>query len=597
MESTVRNNGGSSTETLAAGTAGRRVGILHFEAALSQCIDIIELGTGDIQGALGIHHHADPGTLHQNVPVLRLVLKIHFVLQARTAPAHHGNPEDATGTPLLGQQRRDLVGRRSGQLDQAEYGATDRGSTDRNTGLGPTDCRLAGPIPLRKRCLVRANSNSRRGFLKTAAFASSAAMLPAWFLAEAADSPRPQVPLAANDRPTVALIGCGGMGRADARNARRFGDIVALCDVDQARLDEAQKDFPTAKRYTDFRDCVRHPGLHAVINGTPDHWHTLVNLAAVQAGKDIYSEKPLTLTLDEGRRLVDAVQQAGTVFQTGSQQRSDRRFRLAVELVRNGRIGTLRHVVTSLPSGAHGGPFNTTALPSGFDWNFWQGQTPSLAYVRERAHGSFRYWWEYSAGTLTDWGAHHNDIALWGLGETGPVEAEAVPLRDPMPGGFTVPSTYVVHYRYANGVTHLCRTVDTEGPGGNVLTPNTGPGQMANGILFEGSNGWIFVSRGTLTASDPALLNEPLTSRTWTAYVSDDHMGNFFDCIRTRKDPICSVEVGHRSVSVCHIGAISLRLGRPVRWDPKGQTFPGDRDAERWVAREQRKGFDYDMIS
>lgn len=436
----------------------------------------------------------------------------------------------------------------------------------------------------------------RRRFLLSSAMITGAAALPAWFEAEAADASKPRVPLAANDRPAIALIGCGGMGRADARNASRFGDVVALCDLDEARLDEAQKQYPTAKRYHDFRDCVQHPGLHVVINGTPDHWHTLVNLAAIRAGRDIYSEKPLTLTVDEGKRLVKAVRDAGTVFQTGSQQRSDKRFRLAVELVRNGRLGQLRHVTTSLPSGQHGGPFAPGEVPPGFDWNFWQGQTVAVPYVKERAHGSFRYWWDYSAGTLTDWGAHHNDIALWAIGEPGPIHAEAQALRDPVAGGFSFPGTFFVSYRYANGVTQTCRTVETEGPSGSVLDPKTPPAQMSNGVLFEGNDGWIFVSRGTIAASDPAILQEPLTHKTWSAYVSDDHMGNFFDCVRSRKAPICDAEVGHRSVSVCHVGAIALRVGHPVTWDPKRERFDGDSRADRWIAREQRKGFDYGML-
>jgi len=439
-------------------------------------------------------------------------------------------------------------------------------------------------------------AGSRRRFLRASSLLAASAALPRWFEMEAAEQPRPRIPHSPNDRPAVALIGCGGMGRADAKNASRFGDIVAICDLDDGRLDEAQQQFPGAKRYRDFRDCVAHPGLHAVINGTPDHWHTLVNLAAVQAGRDVYSEKPLTLTLDEGRRVVQAVRRSSAVFQTGSQQRSDRRFRLAVELVRNGRLGSLRHVTTSLPSGPHGGPFASSEPPPGFDWNFWQGQTALVPYVRERAHGSFRYWWDYSEGTLSDWGAHHNDIALWGIGEPGPVWAEAQALRDPVPGGFSFPGTYWVNYRYANGVTHTCRTVDTEGPAGNVLDPKPGPTQMPNGVLFEGTGGWIFVSRGTIEASDPALLQEPLTVRTWDPYISDDHMGNFFDCLRSRKDPICDAETGHRGVSVCHIGAIALRLGRPVRWNPIRERFEGDREANRQCSREQRRGFDYGMI-
>ena len=441
---------------------------------------------------------------------------------------------------------------------------------------------------------------TRRRFLQASTVLAAGAALPSWFEAEAADQPRSRVPFSANDRPAIALIGCGGMGRADAKTASRFGDVVAICDLDEARLDEAEKQHPGAKRYKDFRDCLGHAGLHVVINGTPDHWHTLVNLAAIKAGKDIYSEKPLTLTIDEGRRLVKAVRASGTVFQTGSQQRSDQRFRLAVELVRNGRLGTLKHVTTSLPSGPHGGPFAPSDVPAGLDWNFWQGQTASVPYVKERAHGSFRYWWDYSAGTLTDWGAHHNDIALWALGlplgEAGPVAVEGHALRDPVPGGYSFPSTWYVNFRYANGMTHTCRTVQTEGGSGNVIDPRTPPAQMPNGVLFEGSSGWVFVTRGKIEASDPAILNEPLTRRTWSAYASDDHMGNFFDCLRSRKAPICEAEVGHRSVSVCHLGAIAIRLGRPLRWDPKTERFAGDREANGWVAREQRKGFDYDIV-
>lgn len=440
-------------------------------------------------------------------------------------------------------------------------------------------------------------SPSRRRFLKSAALLAAASPLPAWFEAEARVSKRPRIALSANDRPAIALVGCGGMGRHDAKLASAFGDIVAICDVDDARLDEAQKQWPAAKRYRDYRDCLQHLGLHAIINATPDHWHTFINLAAVRSGKDVYSEKPLTLTIDEGRRLVEAVRANGTIFQTGSQQRSDKRFRLAVELVRNGRLGTLKHITTSLPSGPHGGPFAPSAPPATLDWNLWQGQTPDLSYVKERCHGTFRYWWEYSAGTLTDWGAHHNDIALWGLGlplsAAGPVRVEGHALRDPLPGGYSFPSTYIVHYRYANGVTHTCRTVQTEGGSGNVLDPKTPPAQMPNGVLFEGSEGWIFVTRGRIEASHPGILEEPLNNRTWSAEVSDDHMGNFIEGMRRRRTPICGAEVGHRSVSLCHLGAIAIRLGRPLRWNAQRERFVEDREADAWIARPQRPGFGY----
>ncbi len=437
---------------------------------------------------------------------------------------------------------------------------------------------------------------NRRAFLRATALTAAHASLPIWFTARAQDVSAPKPVLSPNERPALALIGCGGMGRADARSASRFGDIVAICDVDTQRLDAAAQDFPKAKRYSDARKCLNQLGLNAIINGTPDHWHTPINLAAIRRKLDIYSEKPLTLTLEEGRRLVSAVRSGRTVLQTGSQQRSDARFRLAVELVRNGRIGKLKHIITSLPSGRHGGPFEHTPPPEHLDWDQWQGPVDAVPYVRERCHGSFRYWWDYSAGTLTDWGAHHNDIALWALGlpsrEAGPVAIEGHALRDPVPGGFSFPSTYWVQYRYANGVTHLCRTVSTEDGGGRELQKDQPPGQIPNGVVFEGADGWIFVRRGSITASDPALLTDPLENPEWQAPVSNDHMANFFECLTTRKDPVCPADVGHRSVSLCHLGAIAIRLGRPLRWNPARERFDEDDEANNLRRRPARAGYD-----
>jgi predicted dehydrogenase len=439
---------------------------------------------------------------------------------------------------------------------------------------------------------------SRRAVLRAGAILTAGSALPRWFTAEAAETPRPFVPSSPNDRPGILLVGCGGMGLYDLSLAAKFGEVVALCDVDATHLEKAGQKYPQARKFSDFREAVRTPGVDVVINGTPDHWHTLVNLAAVKAGRDVYSEKPLTFTIEEGRRLIQAVRSARRVLQTGSQQRSDRRFRLACELVRNGRIGRLQQVITSLPSGRHGGPFAPRPVPAGLDWDRWQGQTPAVEYVPERCHGSFRYWWEYVAGTLTDWGAHHNDIALWGMGldGSGPETIRARALLDPLPGGFSFPSTYSIEYGYANGVTHTCQTVVTEGPSGNVISEPPLPGQLPNGVKFIGSLGWIFVSRGKLEASDAGILQEPLTQRRVTLPVSDNHMGNFFDCIRSRADPICHAEIGHRSVSVCHLGAIALRLGRPVRWDPVREKFRGDAEADRWISRVQRAPYTYAYV-
>lgn len=438
---------------------------------------------------------------------------------------------------------------------------------------------------------------SRRRFLQTAALAGAGAALPAWYLAELRARAAGAPPSSPEGKPNVALIGCGGQGRYDTTLAAKFGSIIAVCDLDSRRAEQASKQFGGAKIYSDFRKLLERDDLQAVINGTPDHWHTFVNLAALKAGKDVYSEKPLTLTIDEGKRLVAAARRSGRILQTGSQQRSDARFRLACELVRNGRLGKLRHVVVSLPAGPRLGPFQPAPVPPELNWDFWQGQTPAVPYVPQRCHGSFRYWWEYSGGTMTDWGAHHNDIALWGLGleRSGPVAIEAKPLVEMIPGGYTAFSEYRVEYTYANGVTHTCQSTSGNGPDGSVRgTPR--PGEMPHGVRFEGANGWIFVTRGKIESSRPELLAEPLGAGATRLYASDNHMGNFFECIRSRKQPICDVEIGHRSVSVCHLGVLSLRLGRKLRWDPAAEQFVQDKEADGWLAREQRRPWTYDMV-
>ena len=431
---------------------------------------------------------------------------------------------------------------------------------------------------------------TRRSFLKTAAAVAAASTLPNWFLEELATP----VAHAADDQPAIALVGCGGMGRGDARNASRFGRVVAVCDVDDNQIAEAKKLWPDAETYKDFRKVMDRQDIQAVVCGTVDHWHTLVSLAALRSKKDVYCEKPLTLTIAEGQHLVKAVKETGRLLQTGSQQRSDKNFRLACELVRNGRIGKLKHVSVWLPSGRREGPFKTATPPAGFDWNMWQGPTPEVEYVAERTHVTFRYWWDYSGGTMTDWGAHHNDIALWGIGaeRSGPVSVEAKPKIEMIPGGFSAFSEYAVEYTYANGVTHSCHSTPANAWNGAVLDPK---GQQ-HGVKFEGSDGWIWVTRGKIEASDPEFLTTPLPSDAIRLPESNDHMGNFFESIKSRKPPICEAEIGHRSATVCHLGVISLRLGRKLQWDPQAEQFVGDAEANRWLTRELRKPWSYEAV-
>ncbi|MBN9121189.1 MAG: Gfo/Idh/MocA family oxidoreductase [Planctomycetes bacterium] len=430
----------------------------------------------------------------------------------------------------------------------------------------------------------------RRSVLRAAA----AAGLPAWFAAElAADEP----PRKAEDKPKIALIGCGGMGRGDANNARRFGTIAAVCDVDSGRAAEAAKQFGGAKVYSDFRKLLEaEKDVSVVINATPDHWHTLVNLAALKAGKDVYSEKPLTLTIDEGKRVVAAVKEHKRILQTGSQQRSDARFRLACEVVRNGRLGKLTTVTSVLPQGLNAGPFKTAVVPKELDWDAWQGPTAETEYVPERCHFSFRYWTEYSGGTLTDWGAHHNDIALWGIAPEsgGPESVEGKLLLKPVPGGYTAPAAYEATFTYKSGVVHKCVSTTASTITG---APAKGkPDELPHGVRFEGSDGWLFVTRGKIEASKPEFLNDKFGDKDVRLPVSNDHMGNFFEAVKARKQPICPAEVGHRSASVCHLAGIAVRLGRKLRWDPVKEDFVGDKEASALVAREQRKKWSYETI-
>jgi predicted dehydrogenase len=403
----------------------------------------------------------------------------------------------------------------------------------------------------------------------------------------------------APEKPKIALIGCGGMGNGDATNAKRFGTIAAVCDVDSTRAEATARKHEGAKVYTDFRKLLdTEKEISVVLNGTPDHWHTLINLAALKAGKDVYSEKPLTLTIDEGKRLVAAVKESKRVLQTGTQQRSDKLFRQACLLVRAGRLGKLNLVTSTLPAGLREGPFKTSEVPKGLDWDMWQGQAPATEYVKERCHTNFRFWREYSGGSITDWGAHHNDCVLWSIGKdrTGPTTVEGKRLAEPIPGGYTTVSEYEVTYTYADGLTHLCKSTTAStifGAPSNKPVPRS---QMAHGIKFEGADGWLFVTRGKIEASRPEMLKDSLSAEELKVYVSDDHMKNFFDCVESRKTPICEAEIGHRSATVCHLGGIALQLGRKLTWDPVREEFVGDKEANGYVAREQRAKWSYGVV-
>ena len=442
---------------------------------------------------------------------------------------------------------------------------------------------------------------SRRSFLKRCSLVAAVSGLPLWFVerqlaAAEAGKTKPNSP---NSRPGIALIGCGGQGKGDTTNAANHGDVVAVCDVDAKHAAEAAAKFTVEgkvpKIYGDFRKVLERDDVHVIINATPDHWHTLVNLGAARARKDVYGEKPLTLTIDEGRRLVGAVQQSGIVLQTGTQQRSSARFRLACELVRNGRIGKLQEAKVWLPAGLCAGPFAPSAVPAGLNWDFWLGPAPMTDYVKERCHRTFRFWYEYSGGTMTDWGAHHNDIAYWAIGLLAPRDVESTVLVPPVAGGYTTFSEYEVRYTYANGTKlSIFTTKDDSIYGAKVKLDG-----QRNGIRFEGTDGWIWVNRDGIKASDPELLTKPLPENAVQLYRSANHMENFFDCVKSRKAPICDVETGHRSATMCHLGAIAMRTGKKLTWEAGAEKFVGAHAAEAnaYVSRELRAPYDYSFVS
>jgi predicted dehydrogenase len=438
---------------------------------------------------------------------------------------------------------------------------------------------------------------SRRRFLSRCAAVAAATGLPMWFVERelSAAQQGPAATPSPNDRPGIALVGCGGMGRGDAKNAARFGDIVAVVDVDEDHAAAAAKQFGAVDKapmqFTDFRRMLERKEVDVVINATPDHWHTLINLAAAKAKKDIYAEKPLTLTVDEGTRLVKAVRKEKVVLQTGTQQRSNKLFRLATELARNGRIGKLTQVTVFVPAGLREGPFKPAPVPPGFHWDLWLGQAPKVEYMNERCHSTFRWWWDYSGGPVTDWGAHHNDIARWAIGLDGPTEVQARALVEPIPGGYTTPPEFEATLTWANGVKQVVRTTVDDSPFGVALKKD---GQR-NGVRLEGTDGWIWVNRTNIEASNPEMLDTPLTNPTVQLEVSDDHMANFFNAVRTRKDPIAPVEAGHLSATVGHLIVIAMRTGRTLRWDAAKEKFVGDgaKEGNAQLARKMRKPYDY----
>ena len=449
------------------------------------------------------------------------------------------------------------------------------------------------------------NQSSRRQFLQGLAAAGTAGiLLPSAGRAFGYESP--------NDRPVFATIGLRNQGWEITHKTFQFADFAALADVDanvlRANVEKTEKSQgkkPDA--YSDYRKVLDRKDIDAVMIAVPDHWHTKIAVEAMRAGKDVYCEKPLTLTINEGKLIEQVVKETGRVFQVGTMQRteSDQRFLQAIALVRNGRIGTVKKVTCGI-NGMEASPeIPAVAVPDGLDWDFWLGPAPKVPYralpqlrqgygggvpLFSNCHYSFRNWHEYSGGKLTDWGAHHVDIACWalGAGDTGP--SKVAPLDYELPVEYK-DGNPVVGDRY-NAATRFNIRVAMPHDVEMMITS-----EGDNGILFEGTDGRFFVNRGKIAGKPVDDLKErPLPDgaieEIYGGKVSANHSANFIEAMKSRKQPISDVWSHNRMLEICHLSNIAMRLGRELNWDPVKREIIGDAQANSFLARENRKGFE-----
>jgi predicted dehydrogenase len=422
-----------------------------------------------------------------------------------------------------------------------------------------------------------------------------------------------------SDKINIGWIGCGRQGSGDLRATIKFDTarFVAVADVDSNRailgkkliedtyaLSTGNKNYVNVKTYGDYKELLLDKSIDAVLITTPDHWHSQPAIEAALAGKDIYLEKPTSLTIAEGRLLSDVVKRKKIILQVGTQQRSSIQWRYAAELVRNGRIGKLHTVKIGLPGDPSGPEALEMPVPKNLNYDMWLGSTPQVYYTEMRVHPqnsiNDRPGWlrceQFGAGMITGWGQHHFDSAAWGMDTelTGPISVEAV-AQFPKSGLWDVHGDFMSKAEYKNGITLLTS------------------GGYPNGVRYEGTEGWIFVTRGgytatasdpvtedrnskALTASDPKILKSVIGPDEIHLYESNSQQGNWLDCIKSRKEPISPVEIGHRACTVCLVTHISMKLGRKLNWDPDKEKFVNDNEANSMLSRPQRAPYGTDYI-
>ncbi len=448
------------------------------------------------------------------------------------------------------------------------------------------------------------SKQTRRSFLKTTSgAAAAAATVPYIFTSSSvlADDEK-------QDRPKLGCIGTGSRWGAVGPGAMRHADCLAVCDVDKShaekganRVKQIQGHEPEI--HEDYRKILDRKDIDVVTIVTTDHWHTKIAIEAMQAGKDVYCEKPLTLTIKEGKQICEVAEATGRVFQVGTQQRTEmgQRFLQAIAMIRDGRIGDVKKVTCDIGGAPTCGAIPVAEVPAGLNWDLWLGQAPKVEYRHKgkntRCHYEFRWWYEYSGGKLTDWGAHHVDIAQWAIGQNGPDQGvmsleplmveHPVELIDGMPqqdDRYNTSHKFHIKCMFPGGVEMNIVSNSTDG----------------NGILFEGTKGRFHVARGR-TKGGPfeALKDNPLPedaiAKVYGGKQPTTHMQNFFDCVKSRELPVSDVFTHHRALTTCHLANIAIRLGRPLKWDSKSQQIVGDDAANAWQTREQRKGFEINV--